>query len=82
MRERVLSLSLKEAVQLFESTKWKFFQVDEENGIVRVEVPRSSGESFVVELPYDGDQKTLEGVTKSLRKADFIRQTIRKTSDW
>lgn len=82
MRERVLSISLKDAVQLFELTKWKFFEVDEEAGVVRVEVPRSSGECFVVELSYDGDQGVLESLTKTLRGADFIRQTVRVRSDW
>lgn len=82
MRERVLSIGLRDAVQLFELTKWKFFEVDEEGGVVRVEVPRGSGECFVVELSYGGDQGVLEGLTKTLRGADFIRQTVRVRSDW
>lgn len=82
MRERVLSLSLRDAVQLFELTKWKFYEVDEDDGFVRVEVPRSTGETFVVELPYKGNQAVLEDVTRTLRQAGFIRQTIRLRSDW
>jgi hypothetical protein len=82
VRERVLSVSLRDVVQLFELTKWKFFEVDEEDGVVRVEVPRGSGECFVVELSYGGDQGVLESLTKTLRGADFIRQTVRVRSDW
>ena len=82
MRERVLSVSLRDVVQLFELTKWKFYEVDEEDGVVRVEVPRSSGECFVVEFSYNGDQGVLESLTKTLRRADFIRQTVRVRSDW
>jgi len=82
VRERVLSLGLKDTVQLFELTKWKFYEVDEEDGIVKIEVPRSTGESFVVELSYSGDQSVLEGLMKALREADFIRQTVRVRSDW
>jgi len=82
VRERILYISLKEAVQLFESTKWKFYEVDEEEEFVRVEVPRSSGETFVVELPYKGSQTILDGATKTLGDAGFIRQTVRLRSDW
>jgi len=82
VRERVLSLRLREAVKLFELTKWKFYEVDEDEGLVRVEVPRSTGETFVVELPYKENQNVLEEVTKALREAGFIRQTIRLRSEW
>jgi len=81
VRERVLSLGLRDVVHLFEGTKWKFYEVDEEEALVRVEVPRGSGESFVVELPYKGSA-SLEEVTGTLRGEGFIRQTVRIRSDW
>jgi len=82
VRERVLCLSLGRAVEAFEAFKWKFYEVGEEDGLVRVEVPRGPGEAFVVEIPYNGSQAVLEGVTKGLAAVGFIRQSVRVRSDW
>ena len=81
MKERVLSLSLERAIEAFAGTRWKFLEVNEEGGEVRLEKPVGAGESYVVELTYnDAHEKDL--LVDQLIGADFIEQKRRVTSDW
>jgi hypothetical protein len=77
MKERILALCLKDAAQLFEGHKWKFFEVDEEEKLVKIEVPKGSNESYVIELPYGGNASVLKDIVDSLQVEGFIQQTIR-----
>ena len=79
MRERVLHLTLSDAVEAFNAIHWKFFDVDE--GLIRIEVPRGSGESFIVELPFSNERQRDDFIVELLA-GGFIRQTLRLTSDW
>ena len=76
MKERVLKISLLEAIDLFESRKWKFFEVDELDRMIRVEVPRGENETYIVEWPYLDDEMK-EKYIQALKKAGFIEQEIR-----
>ena len=76
IKERVLEIGTDEAVTLFEIHKWKFWEVDSEEGIVRLEVPRGYSEVYVVELPVSNEVQYKELVDK-LSKNGFIKQTIR-----
>jgi len=76
IKERVLEIGTDEAVTLFEIHKWKFWEVDSEEGIVRLEVPRGYSEVYVVELPFSNEVQYKELVDK-LSKNGFIKQTIR-----
>ena len=81
MKERILSLSLVRAIEAFQAIRWKFFEADDERNLVKVEVPRGIGESFVVELRYEGD-KERECIIDKLLGADFIQQMMRITSNF
>lgn len=76
MKERVLALELKDAILMFEMHKWKFFEVNEDDSLVKIEVPRGSSESYVVELPYKNRQM-LDEIAGTLLGEGFIQQTIR-----
>ena len=76
IKERVLEIGTDEAVTLFEIHTWKFWEVDSEEGIVRLEVPRGYSEVYVVELPFSNEVQYKELVDK-LSKNGFIKQTIR-----
>ena len=79
MKERVLDMTLDEAVEAFQPHRWKFYSLDE--GKIKVEVPRGLGESFVVEFPYASDAQRNE-TTKKLNEAGFRKQTVRVTPEW
>ena len=76
IKERVLEIGIDEAVTLFEIHKWKFWEVDSEEGIVRLEVPRGYSEVYVVEFPFSNEVQYKDLVDK-LSKNGFIKQTIR-----
>lgn len=76
IKERVLEVGIDEAIGLFEIHKWKFWELDPEEGIVRIEVPRGFSEAFVVELPFSNEVQLKETIDK-LSKNGFIKQTIR-----
>jgi len=76
IKERVLEIGIDEAVTLFEIHKWKFWEVDSEEGIVRLEVPGGYSEVYVVEFPFSNEVQYKDLVDK-LSKNGFIRQTIR-----
>jgi len=67
--DRVLMVDLDTAVRLLEGTKWKFYELVDEDRI-RVEVPKDK-ETLVVDLP--NNEKT----ELQLRNEGFIRQEIR-----
>jgi len=67
--DRVLMVDLDTAVRLLEGTKWKFYELVDEDRI-RVEVPKDK-ETLVVELPFN------EKTELQLRNEGFIRQEIR-----
>jgi len=76
IKERVLEIGIGEAIGLFEVHKWKFWELDAEEGIIKVEVPRGYSEVYVVELPFSNEVQYKELVDK-LSKNGFIKQTIR-----
>ncbi|MDQ1280672.1 MAG: hypothetical protein QG670_1935 [Thermoproteota archaeon] len=81
MKERVLSLDLKSAVEAFTETRWEFFEGDEETKIIKIEVPRGFDESYVIELPYPSETEEKQ-INDSLLGAGFIEQKKRVTSNW
>lgn len=80
--ERVLFMSLKDAVEAFEHIKWKFFEDDEDESIVKIEVPRGYSESYVVELPYGENHALRKDFIQSLITNGFFQQTIRTRSSY
>jgi len=76
MKERVLKLSLGIAIDMLSTRKWNFYSVDRDRQIVKIEAPISSGESWVVEVPYD-DQAQLAGIMKELDEHGFVEQMVR-----
>jgi len=76
LKERVLKLSLAMAVEMLSTRKWNFYSIDRDRQIVKIEAPISSGESWVVEIPYD-DQPGLTGILKELAERGFIEQMVR-----
>ena len=76
IRERVLEVGIDEAIGLFEVHKWKFWEVDSEEHIIKIEVPKGESEAYVVELPFGNEVQYKELVDK-LSKNGFIKQTIR-----
>jgi len=64
------------AVEMLSTRKWNFYSIDRDRQIVKIEAPISSGESWVVEIPYD-DQPGLTGILKELAERGFIEQMIR-----
>jgi len=76
IKERVLEIGISEVIGLFEVHKWKFWELDAEEGIIRVEVPRGYSEAYVVELPF-GNEVQYKELIDELSKNGFIKQTIR-----
>jgi hypothetical protein len=81
MRERVLMLDLKGAIEAFAAHRWKFFSEDEEAKKIIVDVPRGTDESFVVELEYKTEGEKAE-IVDELLGASFIKQSKRVTTEW
>jgi len=77
MKERVLALCLKDAVMLFGGHKWKFYEDEEEEKRIKIEIPRSSQESYVIELPYGNNDALRKDMIQGLNEGGFIQQTIR-----
>lgn len=76
IKERVLEVGIDEAIVLFEIHKWKFWELDAEEGIIKIETPRGYSEAYVVELPFSNEVQYKELVDK-LSANGFIKQTIR-----
>jgi len=77
VKERVLKrLTLQQAVELFASRKWNFFEVKQNERIVRLEAPVGLGEAYVVELPYR-DQEELQGMLETMQRRGFLEQEVR-----
>jgi hypothetical protein len=76
--ERVLKLKLDEAIDYFSGRKWKLFaplHIDE-GRLLKLEVPISQSESFVVELVFDEGEFLNEAV-RALKAAGWIEQETR-----
>ena len=67
--DRVLMVDLDTATRLLEGTKWKFYELVDDDTI-RIEVPKDK-ETLVIEIPHN-EKNELQ-----LRKEGFIRQEIR-----
>jgi hypothetical protein len=80
MKERVLKLTLEEAVDLFASRKWNFFEIRERPQTVRLDAPVGPGETYVVELPYH-DEKELDRIRQTLVERGFLEQEVRVTPE-
>jgi hypothetical protein len=77
VKERVLKrLTLQQAIELFASRKWNFFEVKQNERIVRLEAPVGSGEAYVVELPYR-DQEDLQQMEEAMQRHGFLEQEVR-----
>ena len=81
IKERVLEVDIDEAIGLFDIRRWKFWELDAEEGIVRVEVPRGYSEAYVVELRFSDEAEYKEIVDK-LSANGFIKQTLRRVGDF
>ena len=68
-------------MEAFETVRWKFFEEDEEHNLIKVEVPRGTGEAYVMELPYV-DDKEKDHIVNGLLGAEFIQKAIRVTPDF
>ena len=79
MKERILSLSLREAVEAFQGLKWRFYQVLDDT--VKVDVPRTGDETYVVLLPYGNDVER-DAILDALNRAGFVKETIRLVSEY
>ena len=82
MKERVLSMSLKDVIEAFDINKWKFFEIDEDQRIVKIEVPRGYTETYVVELPYGQNLSLRKDFVEALQVAGFFHQTIRQRCNY
>jgi len=71
--DRVLKVDLLTCVDMFESTKWKFYEVNEDH--IRVEVPKQN-ENVVIELTYKMDSER-DYIVEQLRQEGFKEQEIR-----
>lgn len=80
MKERVLKLTLEEAIELFASRKWNFFEVRERDQTVRLEAPVGLAETYVVELPCH-DEKELDRIKATLLERGFLEQEVRVTPE-
>lgn len=76
IKERVLEVGIDEAIALFEIHKWKFYEVDGEEGILKIEVPRGYSEVYIIELPFSNENQYKELVNKLVDNG-FIKQKIR-----
>jgi hypothetical protein len=77
LKERVLKhLTLDQAIQLFSSRKWNFFEIRTQEGIVRLEAPVGTTEAYVVELPYRNEEHLKEIVNRMLEHG-FLEQERR-----
>jgi hypothetical protein len=77
VKERVLKrLTLQQAIELLASRKWNFFEVKQNERIIRLEAPVGSGEAYVVELPYS-DQEGLQQMLEEMQRHGFLEQEIR-----
>ena len=76
IKERVLEVGIDEAIALFEIHKWNFYEVDPEEGILKIEVPRGYSEVYIIEFPFSSETRCKELVNK-LADNGFIKQTIR-----
>jgi hypothetical protein len=77
LKERLLKrLTLDQAIQLFSSRKWNFFEVSASEGLVRLEAPVGTAEAYVVELPYK-DQAQLKGMVDRMLQHGFLEQERR-----
>lgn len=86
MKERVLEVSLSQAIEMFSGIKWKFYEINPSDEIVKVEVPHG-GETLVVEMSYKDEKdevakRKLDEIVSKLREAEFLKQKIRMVSDW
>jgi len=74
MRERHLKIGVEDAVEAFQTLRWKFYEVE---GLrLRIEVPRTDAERFVVEIVYQ-DEEALKAAVARLGDQGFIRQEIK-----
>jgi uncharacterized protein YcnI len=77
MKERVLKrLTLDQAIELFSSRKWNFFEVRAHEGIVRLEAPVGTTEAYVVEVPYR-DEVHLKEILDKMLQHGFLEQERR-----
>jgi len=77
LKERVLKrLTLQQAIELFSSRKWNFFEVRTQENIVRLEAPVGTTEAYVVEVPYR-DKEDLKQMVDSMLEHGFLEQEMR-----
>lgn len=74
MKYRVLKkLTLQQAIEMFASRKWNFYEVRQYDKMVRLEAPVGTGEAYVVELPYR-DQEELQKMVEEMQQHGFPLQ--------
>lgn len=78
MKERVLEVSLEQAIDLLSSRKWNLYNITDEG--VRLEAPVSTGESYIVEIPFK-NKTELATIEASLKRNGFVKQRVRYVSE-
>ncbi len=74
LKYRVLKkLTLQQAIEMFASRKWNFYEVRQYDKMVRLEAPVGTGEAYVVELPYR-DQEELQKMVEEMQQHGFPLQ--------
>ena len=77
MKYRVLKkLTLQQAIEMFASRKWNFYEVRQYDKMVRLEAPVGTGEAYLVELPYR-DQDDLHLMIETMQRHGFLEQEVR-----
>jgi hypothetical protein len=85
LKERILTLSLKGAIEAFEGIKWRFYEVGQTSekveGTIRLEVPRGTSESYIVEIKYETPKQLAESID-ILENTGWIAQRVRVVTDF
>jgi hypothetical protein len=77
LKYRVLKrLTLQQAIEMFASRKWNFFEVRQMEKILRLEAPVGTGEAYLVEIPYR-DQDDLQLMMETMQQHGFLEQEVR-----
>jgi hypothetical protein len=77
LKERVLKrLTLPQAIDLLASRRWNFFEVRQNDRIVRLEAPVGTGEAYIVELPYRSTED-LKQIVDAMQQHGFLEQEVR-----
>lgn len=78
---RTLLLGLEELVDLTETTKWKFYYIEDETAMITVEIPRGERERFEVIFNYK-DEVEKANIRTTLAISGFIEQRVHQERNY